>query len=138
MNMPADSPTDLATRLALLERRYRRVRALLWFLAVPILAGAGFAATRQAPRALEAERLVLRSPNGTGYADIELAGPNQLRFRVFANVRGTTGSPTDSLVARSPGAGLDLVAGANPALLLTTGDGTEVIRLERGVRPVGR
>jgi len=138
MNTPSDSTIDLAVRLALLERRYRRLRAVLWLLAVPIVALAGLAATRQAPRVLEAERLVLRSPDSANYADIELAGRHQLRFRVFANVRGTPRPPTDTLVAASPGAGLDLVAGVNPALVLTTGDGTEVIRLERGVRPVGR
>jgi hypothetical protein len=138
MNAPSDSTTDLTARLALLERRYRRLRAVLWLLAVPMVALVGLAATQRPPQVLEAERLVLRSPDSASYADIELAGRNQLRFWVFANLRGTPRPPTDTLVAASPGAGLDLVAGVNPALVLTTGDGTEVIRLERGVRPVGQ
>ena len=138
LEKPPDSATDLVARIVLLERRYRRLQAFVGLLVLPVLAAVGIGATQHTPQVLHAERLVLRSADSASYADIELAGRDQLRFRVFGNVRRAAPPPNGAPVSPSLSAGLELVAGQTPALVLTTGEGREVIRLAPGVRPVER
>src|SRR5262245_19115539 len=57
---------ELKERIRILEQRSRRLRNVGMALAIFVIAGIALAQQRQgaAPRTLEAERLVLRYPNG--------------------------------------------------------------------------
>lgn len=126
-------PAALLARILVLEQRLRRVRFLVAIFSLAVMAFTTLALTQRPADTLEGERLVLHGADGA-YAEIQMPAPGHLQVRV----RSLTLKPDSrgAIWVAGSGAGLELVGGRQPMLLLTDAAGGEVPRLGPGVRPL--
>jgi hypothetical protein len=126
-------PSALLAHILVLEQRLRRVRFFVAILSLAIVVFTTLALKQRPADTLEGERPVLHGADG-GYAEIQMPAPGRLQVRVHS----LTLKPDSrgSIWMAGSGAGLELVGGRPPMLLLTDAAGGEVLRLGPGVRPL--